>query len=86
MLTDDVDAAVGRAETRNGETFTAEQWNLHRRAAPLFERLAAADPEHVRLLDRREHDADALVDIITAWMASAPALPFHGLVPATVLP
>lgn len=86
VLTDDVDAAVGRAETRNGETFTDEQWTLHRRAASLFERLAAADPEHVRLLDRREHDADALVDIITAWMASAPTRPFHGLVPATVLP
>ena len=86
VLTDDIDVAVGRAEARNGEAFTTEQWSLHRRAAPLFERLAAADPEHVRLLDRREHDADALVDIITAWMVSAPARPFHGLVPAAMLP
>lgn len=86
VLTDEVDAAVGRAEARNGEPFTAEQWSLHRRAAPLFERLAAADPDHVRLLDRREHDADNLVEIITALLASAPTRPFHGLVPATVLP
>lgn len=86
VLTDDVDAAVGRAEARNGEAFTAEQWRLHRRAAALFERLAAADSEHVRLLDRREHDADALVDIITTWMTSVPARPFHGLVLATVFP
>jgi dTMP kinase len=86
VLTDDVDAAVGRAETRNGEPFTAEQWSLHRRAAALFERLAAADPDHVRVLDRREHDADAVVQILTDWIATAPARAFHGHVPATMLP
>lgn len=86
VLTDDVEAAVLRAEARNAEQFTAEQWNLHRRAAPMFERLAATDPEHVRVLDRREHDADTLVDLITAWIASAPTRPFHGLVPAWALP
>ncbi|MFD2422418.1 dTMP kinase [Amycolatopsis pigmentata] len=86
VLTDDVDAAVGRAEARNGAAFTAEQWNLHRRAAPLFERLATADPERVRLLDRREHDADALVDIIATWIPRAPTRPFHGFMPPAVLP
>jgi dTMP kinase len=86
VLTDDVDAAVIRAESRNGEPFTAEQWSLHRRAAALFERLAAADSDHVRVLDRREHDADAVVEILTEWIATAPARLFDGHVPATMLP
>ncbi|MEV0766218.1 hypothetical protein [Nocardia sp. NPDC050435] len=60
LLTDDVDAAVRRAEVRNGETFTAEQWVMHRRAAALFEQLAAAYPDRVLLIDRRQHDTDAI--------------------------
>jgi dTMP kinase len=86
VLTDDVDAAVGRAEERNGEQFTDEQWVLHRRAATLFERLAAADPGYVRLLDRRDPDTDTLVGTITALLADAASRPFSGLVPPTVLP
>lgn len=53
VITDDVKAAVTRAETRDGITYTAEQWHLHHRAAALFEHLAHADPKHLRLLDRR---------------------------------
>ncbi|MGH4013762.1 MAG: dTMP kinase [Pseudonocardiaceae bacterium] len=86
VLTDDVEAAVSRAEARDGVTYTAEQWRLHHRAAALFERLATTDPGHVRLLDRREHDADALVPTIGEWIVAAAARrPFHGLVPATAL-
>lgn len=86
VLTDDVEAAVGRAETRNGEPFTAEQWQLHGRAATLFEQLADADPQYIRLLDRRRHNADALVDIITAWIAEAPVRHFRDLLPAPAGP
>lgn len=86
VLTDEVDAAVGRAEARNGAPFTAEQWTVHRRAAPLFERLATADPDYVRLLDRREHDADTLIATITDWIATNPARADHGIVPTAAIP
>ncbi len=86
VITDDVKAAVGRAETRDGIAYTAEQWQLHHRAAALFERLAHADPEYVRLLDRREHEVPPLVAIIREWIATAPTRPFDGLAPATVVP
>ena len=73
VLTDDVDAALGRAEVRDGRTFTAEQRALLHRAAPLFERLATVDPNRVRLLDRRDHDADTLVDVMASWIEQVPA-------------
>ncbi|WP_280247440.1 MULTISPECIES: hypothetical protein [Nocardia] len=60
LLTDDIDAAVRRAEARNAEAFTPEQWILHRRASALFERLAAADPDRIVVLDRRKHDTSSL--------------------------
>jgi dTMP kinase len=86
VITDHVKAAVGRAEARDGVSYTAEQWQLHHRAAALFEHLAHADPEYLRLLDRREHDVPALVAIIREWIATAPTRPFDGLAPATVIP
>ncbi len=73
VLTDNLHAAVQRAETRDDRAFTEGQWAVHLRAAALFERLAELDPEHVRLLDRRHHDADSLVEIIGRWIATAPA-------------
>ncbi len=60
LLTDDVEAAVRRAEARNAEAFTSEQWTLHHRAGALFERLAAADPDRILILDRRRHDTASL--------------------------
>ncbi|MGH3938580.1 MAG: hypothetical protein ACRDTG_08065 [Pseudonocardiaceae bacterium] len=86
VITDDIEAAVGRAEARDGVTYTAEQWSLHRRAAALFEHLANADPDYMRLLDRREHDADTLVATIGTWIETVPARPFHGVVPAIGFP
>lgn len=86
VITDDVKAAVGRAETRDGIAYTAEQWQLHHRAAALFEHLAHVDPKFLRLLDRREHDVPALVAIIREWIATAPTRPFDGLAQATVAP
>lgn len=72
LLTDDVDAAVHRAEVRNGETFTAEQWVMHRRAAMLFERLAAAYPDQVLLIDRRQHDAGTIADKMIQLLVPCP--------------
>ncbi|MGH3669824.1 MAG: dTMP kinase [Pseudonocardiaceae bacterium] len=86
VLTDDVEVAVGRAQARDGITYTAEQWQLHHRAAALFEHLTRADPDYVRLLDRREHDVSTLVATITEWISTAPARPFGGFGAATMVP
>jgi dTMP kinase len=72
LVVDEPTTAVHRAETRDGITYTPEQWRLHHRAAALFEHLARTDPGHVRLLDRREHDTDALVDTLRLWTANPP--------------
>jgi dTMP kinase len=84
VITDDPQAAVRRAEARDGTTFTAEQWAVHYRAAPLFEHLATIDSEHVRLLDRREHDTETLVAMIGQWITTAPARCFDLLAPAAL--
>ncbi|MGI9001989.1 MAG: dTMP kinase [Pseudonocardia sp.] len=73
VLTDDLHAAVHRAETRDDRAFTDDQWVVHLRAATLFERLTDLDPTHVRLLDRRDHDTDSLVELISRWIDAAPA-------------
>lgn len=86
VITDDVKAAVGRAEARDGTTYTAEQWQLHHRAAALFEHLAHADPEYLRVLDHREHDVPALLATISEWIATAPARPFDGFGALTMVP
>ncbi|MGW0251131.1 hypothetical protein ACWDYH_31330 [Nocardia goodfellowii] len=75
LLIDDVDLAVGRAEARNGQPFTAEQWILHRRAAELFERLAGADPDRFVVLDRRHLDTAALVAAIIGVLGAAKPAP-----------
>jgi dTMP kinase len=53
LVTDDVNAAVGRAERRDGMTFTAEHRRFHHRAAALFDRLAAEAPGMITVIDRR---------------------------------
>lgn len=84
VITDDLEAAIRRAEARDGTTFTADQWAVHHQASRLFEDLATIDPEHVRLLDRRKHDANALVTTIGEWITTAPARPFDLLTPAAL--
>jgi dTMP kinase len=84
VITDDPEAAVRRAETRDGTIFTAEQWAVHHQAGKLFEHLATIDTEHVRLLDRRERDTNALVTTIGQWITTAPARPFNLLVPVAL--
>lgn len=77
VITDDPEAAVRRAEARDGIIFTADQWAIHRQAAHLFEHLTTIDSERVRLLDRREHDTTTLVATIAEWITTAPARPFN---------
>ncbi|MBC8091776.1 MAG: thymidylate kinase [Pseudonocardia sp.] len=72
LITDDLDIAIRRAETRDGSTYTPEHWRIHRRAARLFGHLAADDPDHIRVLDRRDHTTAALVDILSAWTVDPP--------------
>jgi hypothetical protein len=36
------------------------------------------------MLDRRQHDVDALVATISEWIATAPALPVDVLAPAMI--
>lgn len=76
LIVDDVEKAVRRAEQRDGIRYTDEQWRIHRRAAMLFERLAADDPARVRILDRRTlstHDAVHLMRAVINARQSTPA-------------
>jgi dTMP kinase len=64
LITDDVDAAIERAERRDRITFSSEERQFHHRAAVLFERLAADVSGTVTVVDRRRltsGDATALM-------------------------
>jgi dTMP kinase len=78
LVVDEPTTAVHRAENRDGTTYTPEQWHLHHRAAELFDHVARTDPGHVRILDRREHDTDALVDTLRRWTADPPRRAWTG--------
>lgn len=43
---------------------------MHRRAAVLFERLAAAYPDRVLVIDRREHDTAAITEKMTKLLGT----------------
>jgi dTMP kinase len=61
LITDDVNAAVGRSERRDGIIFTAEHRRFHHRAAALFDRLAADTPGMITVIDRRRlSNSDAI--------------------------
>lgn len=68
LVTDDVAAAVRRAEQRDAIPYTPEQWRLHRRAAALFDRLAGDDPDRIRVLDRRTTDAEHAATQMRDWI------------------
>jgi dTMP kinase len=53
LVVDDVPTALERAEHRDQRRYTAEQRQLHLRAAVLFECLAQADPRRMASIDRR---------------------------------
>ncbi|MGH3869124.1 MAG: dTMP kinase [Pseudonocardiaceae bacterium] len=72
LLTDDPTAALARAEQRDGRRFTAEEHVVHRRCAGLFVKLAEADPQRFRLLDRsRIPNADDAIDLMADWIRQA---------------
>lgn len=56
LLTDDVHAAISRAEARDSRQFTTEQHTLHHQAVDLFILLAAQDPARFCVIDRRTTD------------------------------
>jgi dTMP kinase len=72
LITDDVTTAVRRAETRDGNRYTGKQWQLHHRAAALFDRLAAEDPHRIAVLDRRRLPAEALIDQMANLIGTSP--------------
>jgi dTMP kinase len=53
LITDDVNAAVERAERRDGTAFSPADRLFHHRVAALFDRLAAEAPGTVTVIDRR---------------------------------
>jgi dTMP kinase len=79
LITDDVATAVRRAEARDGRRYTNEQWQLHRRAAALFDRLAADDAGRVRVLDRRRLPIDSLIQQMATLIGIAPTSCVRGL-------
>lgn len=62
LITDDVTAAIERAERRDARTYTGGQRVIHTRAAALFTRLAADDSARIAVLDRRLLETDQLLD------------------------
>ncbi|MEU8075876.1 hypothetical protein AB0B31_10540 [Catellatospora citrea] len=70
LITDDVDAAIGRAERRDARTYTNEQRVIHTRAAALFIRLANDDPGRIAVLDRRLLNTDQLIDTMTGLITA----------------
>jgi dTMP kinase len=80
LLADDIHTALQRAERRDARAYTTEQWQLHRRAAALFERLADADPKRMPTVDRRLLGPDEAVarmaELVTT--ASTRCLPEPG--------
>ena len=71
LVIDDVRTALERAERRDSKTYTTEQWQLHRRAAALFERLAEADPQRVPTIDRRLLGPDEAIARMAELITSA---------------
>jgi hypothetical protein len=66
LIADDVSAAIGRAERRDGIAFTSEERRLHHRVAGLFDRRAKDAPDTVMVIDRRHlsnEDAIALMQV-----------------------
>lgn len=68
LVTDDVGVAVRRAEQRDAITYTPEEWQLHRRAAALFNRLAGDEPDRILVLDRRATDTEHAVGLMRDWI------------------
>ncbi|MGK5499197.1 thymidylate kinase [Streptomyces sp. URMC 125] len=72
LVTDDLDAALARAEQRDGRTFTPEERTLHRRAEELFRELADGD-DRTRVLDRRLLAPGEAAALMAQWIDRAAA-------------
>ncbi|HUZ54182.1 MAG TPA: thymidylate kinase [Streptosporangiaceae bacterium] len=72
LVADDTDAAIGRAQRRDGRTYTAEQRRIHERAALLYARLALDDTARMPVLDRRTLSTGQLVAEMARLIATAP--------------
>ena len=51
LVLDRVEAAIARLERREGRSCTADERHMHHRADRLYRALAAADPDHIRIVD-----------------------------------
>jgi len=69
LITDDPHQAMARAERRGSFTYSDQDRSLQRRAADLYLRLAADDPDRIRVLDRRTTDEDGAVERMRTWIA-----------------
>lgn len=70
LIADDVTTAIGRAEQRASQRFTAEQMNIHHQADLLFRLLAADYPDRFQVIDRRTTSMREAQAQCTAWVAS----------------
>jgi len=73
LITDDTGVAIGRAQQRDGRTYSAEHRRMHERAARLFARLARDDTARMPVLDRRTLSAGQLVADMARLIDTAPA-------------
>jgi dTMP kinase len=69
LITDDVSAAIGRAEKRDSRRFTAEQVSIHYQADALFQRLASDYPDRFQVIDRRATSIRQTQAHCAAWIA-----------------
>jgi dTMP kinase len=72
LIADDTDAAISRAQRRDGRTCTTEQRRLHERAALLYARLALDDTARMPVLDRRTLSTGQLAAEMARLIATAP--------------
>ncbi len=64
LITDDINAAIERAEHRDRITFTPEHRRLHYRVAVLLDQLANDAPDTVIVIDRRHLDNDDAITLM----------------------
>jgi dTMP kinase len=79
LITDDINLAIGRAQQRDGRTYSAEHRRMHERAARLFTRLARDDSARMPVLDRRTLSTGQLVAEMARLIHAVPAGGAHEL-------
>jgi thymidylate kinase len=60
-----------RTAERERRFITADEQQIQRRAAHLYQKLAADDPARIRILDRRLCDEPAAVHLMKEWISDA---------------